>query len=210
MVTESIHVSVLNQSELTSHTATTTPPAKNCHKINSCSLISIRIAVEIHKEHRTSSTDFTEKAHCPCKQEGHTWIFHPSLHWNDSSSWLSRGHPAAVQALTHLPLDCRQGVPTAWFSASCERGSEQKSYSKPRRAAGWAGRCPEGHRAQSPQEWPGGGRRPGSRWLYSAHSVTGDGGAARPPGTSLHVLSALQAATSWPKLTKTTKTKQNH
>lgn len=51
MVTESIHVSVLNHFKLTSHTSTTALSAKNCQKHKSSSLISMRIAVEIYQHH---------------------------------------------------------------------------------------------------------------------------------------------------------------
>lgn len=45
-MTESIHVSVINHFELTSHTSTTILPAKNCRKHKSS--ISMRTVVEIH------------------------------------------------------------------------------------------------------------------------------------------------------------------
>lgn len=63
------------------------------------------------------------------------------------------------------------GVPASWFPASSERGSEPcmintKSHRTPWQLS-WRG---TGH-AKS-QGWPGGGGRPGSRWLCSAHSAT--------------------------------------
>lgn len=129
--------------------------------------------MEIYKGHWTPNTDLTEKAHCLWKQEGHTWIYQPSLHWNDLSSGdlrsYSRGDPTAVEALTRPPLGCRDTecplLAFQWESSEpCTINTDtEKALQNP------MGAVLEGTGRAESQGQPGRGGRPGTRWLSSAH-----------------------------------------